>query len=433
MPGFGAPGAYLSSNNRFAQLLQSMPDSNNGTVAGGLGSVLQKALMGYIMGQEARDQKAGQQTMGQAIQAMQGTPEQTIQFTTPRPDGTGDMTQAVPAVPGNRSLAMQLLASNPNTAPLAFQLSAADAQRAAQLSDAKDLALFKAKNQPQKPGVDVPFSPEVAAQQLEIANAKRARIPVPGVDYPLPPDVAAQKQEIAANRGGQFYAVPTGSGMLILDKKTGMAQRMGQDEQGNMVPLGQPFMPTAGAPDTNGGPLPTPVLPPSVDAAAQGAVAREKASNAAIGKVQGTAEAGMPNATQSKDYVLGLINDLSNDENLDKATGFYSYLPTLPGVNAEVRSKIDQLQGQNFLQAYQGLRGGGQITEVEGKKAQEAQARLNTAQTTQEFKAALKDMADLVKQRYTVQQQQAGKTNSSAPAEYDYVPGQGLVPRNAGR
>ena len=37
---------------------------------------------------------------------------------------------------------------------------------------------------------------------------------------------------------------------------------------------------------------------------------------------------------------------------------------------------MEQIRGKNFLTAYQQLKGGGAITEIEGTKAEAAQARL---------------------------------------------------------
>ena len=45
----------------------------------------------------------------------------------------------------------------------------------------------------------------------------------------------------------------------------------------------------------------------------------------------------------------------------------------------------DQLKGKLFLEAYAGLKGGGAISEPEGRKATEAMAALNTAQTTEDL------------------------------------------------
>lgn len=60
------------------------------------------------------------------------------------------------------------------------------------------------------------------------------------------------------------------------------------------------------------------------------------------------------------------------------------------------KTVVDQLGGAAFLQAFQQLKGGGAITEVEGKKATDAMARLNTAQSDEEFKASLEELRGIM-------------------------------------
>jgi flagellar protein FlgJ len=60
-------------------------------------------------------------------------------------------------------------------------------------------------------------------------------------------------------------------------------------------------------------------------------------------------------------------------------------------------ARFNQLKGKAFLQAYTTLKGGGQITEVEGQKAQDAMARMDRAQSEETFKQALTDFRDAVK------------------------------------
>jgi hypothetical protein len=52
---------------------------------------------------------------------------------------------------------------------------------------------------------------------------------------------------------------------------------------------------------------------------------------------------------------------------------------------------MEQIGGKNFLQAYQQLKGGGSITEIEGTKAEAAQARLKTAQSKEDWDKAMND------------------------------------------
>lgn len=65
----------------------------------------------------------------------------------------------------------------------------------------------------------------------------------------------------------------------------------------------------------------------------------------------------------------------------------------IPGTDAmDFRSVLDQIGGTAFLQAFESLKGGGQITEMEGKKATDAIARLSRTQSDEEFVTSLNDL-----------------------------------------
>jgi len=75
-----------------------------------------------------------------------------------------------------------------------------------------------------------------------------------------------------------------------------------------------------------------------------------------------------------------------------------NYLPATDAKNFLV--VLEQIKGKAFLQAFQSLKGGGQITEVEGNKATAAITRMDTAQSDAEFKTALNDLMDVMKKGY---------------------------------
>lgn len=99
------------------------------------------------------------------------------------------------------------------------------------------------------------------------------------------------------------------------------------------------------------------------------------------------------------------IADLKNDPGLDKIVGggIYARMDdgmakravALLGANtpaANAFAKYQHIVGGNFMQAFQQLKGGGQITEKEGEKAELAMARLSRSQTKEQFVAALNDL-----------------------------------------
>ena len=69
----------------------------------------------------------------------------------------------------------------------------------------------------------------------------------------------------------------------------------------------------------------------------------------------------------------------------------------------------DQIKGKAFLAAFESLKGGGQITEVEGLKAEQATARLNLAQDEEDYKQALEDLKNVI---YDVLERNQGILNS---------------------
>ena len=71
------------------------------------------------------------------------------------------------------------------------------------------------------------------------------------------------------------------------------------------------------------------------------------------------------------------------------------------------------MKGQTFLQAFESLKGAGQITEVEGQKATDAMARLSTAQSVEAYQAALDDLAAVIKRGMDVAKSKAGNENAT--------------------
>ena len=73
-------------------------------------------------------------------------------------------------------------------------------------------------------------------------------------------------------------------------------------------------------------------------------------------------------------------------------------LPAKTQAQANLMAIYDQINGRAFLEAFDTLKGGGQITETEGTKATQALARLQRTQDPEAFKASLYEFADIVRQ-----------------------------------
>lgn len=134
----------------------------------------------------------------------------------------------------------------------------------------------------------------------------------------------------------------------------------------------------------------------------------DQAAAAAQGKIEGestaTAKVELPGTLAGADQTLGLIDKLLAHPGLPSAVGMkgaamgYGVFkePVAGTQAADFMAIKDQLGGKQFLEAFESLKGGGQITEVEGKKATDAIAAMQTSQSEAAFKAAAKEFRDVV-------------------------------------
>jgi hypothetical protein len=134
--------------------------------------------------------------------------------------------------------------------------------------------------------------------------------------------------------------------------------------------------------------------------------------------------ANLPVVMQNSQQTIAVIDKALNHPGLAMAVGLSSKLdprnliPGSPGYDFGV--VMDQLRGKSFLEAFNTLKGGGQITEVEGKKATDAIARLNTAQSEPEFKAALRELRSIAQMAMTRAKAQAeGLAQPAAGGDVD--------------
>lgn len=144
----------------------------------------------------------------------------------------------------------------------------------------------------------------------------------------------------------------------------------------------------------------------------------QKAFDTAYGSGAGEAaienQQNLGNALATAERGVANIEALEADPNLWTAVGALGPLPALPGTpQAGVVSRIEQLQGGTFLEAYNTLKGGGQITEVEGKKAEQAIARLNRAQSEGDFRIALQELKEVIQSGAERARQKAGAPSVS--------------------
>lgn len=130
-------------------------------------------------------------------------------------------------------------------------------------------------------------------------------------------------------------------------------------------------------------------------------------------KARSEAQTSLPKVESAANLMLDTISKLKAHKGLPTILGLQgkfnpnAYIPGTPAQGA--KALADQIQGQAFLQAYNQLRGGGQITEVEGQKAEAAMARLNRAQSYEDYVSALNDLETVINNAVTSAKQSAGQ------------------------
>ena len=160
---------------------------------------------------------------------------------------------------------------------------------------------------------------------------------------------------------------------------------------------------------------------------------RQQAAGTKLGENQATAITTLPQVVstaqqgiQNIDALIGQRDEKGNllpgsqpHPGFESSVGMrFPGLKYIPGTDtADFNARLDQVLGGGFMQAYQSLKGGGQITEVEGKKATDAITRMSTSQSEKEFVKAALEFRNVVQQGVQRAQMQAGQNpQAAAPA-----------------
>lgn len=129
------------------------------------------------------------------------------------------------------------------------------------------------------------------------------------------------------------------------------------------------------------------------EAAGAGQIAAGTAGAKLTGEATAEAKLDLPRLEQNTSQALETIGQLKSHPGLPYITGAYSMAPIVPGTpQAGADALAKQIQGKTFLEAFTTLKGSGQITEVEGTKAEAAIARLQRSQSRREYIQALNEL-----------------------------------------
>lgn len=140
----------------------------------------------------------------------------------------------------------------------------------------------------------------------------------------------------------------------------------------------------------------------------------EKKYQEKLGGLNAESAANLPTDLATADQAITELDALINHPGLSSISGSIDqFRPswTMGAEGKDALARFNQAKGRAFLQAFGMLKGGGQITEIEGVKAEQAMARMDRAQSEPEFKQALVEFRDAVAAGREKLIQRAGKAN----------------------
>ena len=143
------------------------------------------------------------------------------------------------------------------------------------------------------------------------------------------------------------------------------------------------------------------------------------AERSAIGKGRGEDIAGalssLPDMEEEYYTMSNLAEELVNHKGFSSLIGatMFPYARHLHGGDTAGADSIrNQLEGKVFMQAYQTLKGGGQITEIEGRQAKKALARMDISLSEVEYKKALNEFLDAYKRGMEKMRRVSGRSGA---------------------
>jgi hypothetical protein len=413
---FGAP-RIRTLGRSLGPKTQVDPRVNNGTIGGGLAFALQNYLAGSEENAERKriaDDEAAYNAAQEAL--TRGLMDQPA-LDSPLPEGVQGPVR--PALPGGLGAAAQELAGlegNPYAGRLASQLAMM------RMAEAKDQQRYDMERSDRLADreADRAFQREMLAARVRATAANRQPVAAPSSvrEYQffnsLPPQ--EQQRYLAMKRAQQLVDLgdrtvvsdPLAPGRASGEFYEGVGpERVVQDDRVLTLP-GVPGSPRGGVP----GQIP-PGAPPRQDGQWNFAPGQQDAADRggvpSGGEAPGVGVQPLPpsptDARKSREQaesMLGTIDLLLTHPGREAGTGMSAYVPGFADQimgsdekrNFEVASS--QLEGQAFLQAFESLKGGGHITEIEGVKATQAIGRLDRTQGEEAYVESLQELRSII-------------------------------------
>ena len=153
----------------------------------------------------------------------------------------------------------------------------------------------------------------------------------------------------------------------------------------------------------------------------------DRARQTQVGTGQGKVGYTIDGAELMTGETIRLIDEVINHPDLANLNPASAMMPDVVGGSLDLGQRVKQLEGQAFNMAYQALKGGGPITEVEGQAAASAIFRASKAQSLEAYLEALEDF------KYAVQLgMKKLRLNAGLPAGANVPASAGPAPGGSG-
>jgi hypothetical protein len=160
-----------------------------------------------------------------------------------------------------------------------------------------------------------------------------------------------------------------------------------------------------------------------------GSATAAEAEARVVGKTAGSSVVELPQVRENAQQMFDVLFKLKNSP-LNTIYGAASVAPVVPGTaQADAFALWDQVNGKAFLQAFESLKGGGQITEKEGERATAAITRLgNRKMSPGAAQEAIRELQAVAFRGLKRAEAAAGRAQAQAPAAGGNVVDFGSLP-----
>ena len=244
--------------------------------------------------------------------------------------------------------------------------------RATERKEDREMRAAEKQAQIQDRAHELQMAHQQRLEALQMQNASREQMAREQREFQR----SMKEQFGAASAQPYFQPVQTGQGVMAFNARTGRVE-----------------------PVT--GPDGKPIVGAAADPSLQGAIAGAKTGATTEAKANAERMIEAPKVIAQGEETIRLVDDLLKSPGFKQAVGASRMfgVQKIPGTSAkDFDVRLDQLKGQQFLQAFESLKGAGQITEVEGKKATDAIARMDAAGSESEFIKAANEFQGVIRQ-----------------------------------